>query len=426
MASFKSSYQLLAICGVGLSLVALGLLYTQPSLNLPGKPAVAPVSSSDALNNYQLALRTQTGGSNPTQTMFGNNPNLVADVAEQVAPSVVNIDIEKRSPAMAIGAEEDAIPFMGDELFRRFFGLDMPNQPRQLPQQRYQAPTIAGNGSGVIIDIQGHILTNYHVVAGADKISVTLNDGRKLVGKVVGKDRFSDLAVIKITADKLKPATLGYSATLRPGEWVLAIGSPLGFDHTVTLGIVSALSRRVPDISTNVDFIQTDAAINPGNSGGPLVNLKGQVVGINTAISGNGQNIGFAIPVDVVKQVSADLVAKGVITRPWIGLAMTELNPDLAKSLGLPDNTQGVIVSQVIPGSPSAKAGFLQGDVIQHIDGKTIRDPKTVQGLVRTKPVATPMRVQVLRDGQMIALSVKTEALPADTDLSLQRPAIQR
>jgi len=221
------------------------------------------------------------------------------------------------------------------------------------------------------------------------------------------------LAVLKLLgATDLKPATLGSSSNLRPGEWVIAIGSPLGFDHTVTLGIISAISRQVPDINSNVEFIQTDAAINPGNAGGPLGNLRGAVVGIKTAISGNGQNIGFAIPVNVVKNVSKDLIAGGEVTRPWIGISMAKLNQTLAKSLGLPENIEGVIVAQVIPGSPAHKAGFQQGDIIQRINGKIMDNPKSIQETVRSFPINSTLNVQILRNGQMSALTLKTEKLP--------------
>jgi S1-C subfamily serine protease len=264
----------------------------------------------------------------------------------------------------------------------------------------------------VIVDRNGYILTNYHVVTGANKINVTLNDGRKVPGKVVGQDRFSDLAVVKIDAPNLQPAVLGDSKALRPGEWVLAIGSPLGFDHTVTLGIISAISRHVPDINSNVDFIQTDAAINPGNSGGPLVNLRGEVVGINTAISARGQNIGFAVPVSVAKQVADSLITSGKIVRPWIGVSMADLTPEISKSLGLPENTQGVVVAQVIPNSPSSRAGFRQGDVLQRIDGQRITTAKAIQDMVRQKPINSTLNFQILREGQLMAVQVKTAQLP--------------
>ena len=271
---------------------------------------------------------------------------------------------------------------------------------------------IQGNGSGVIIDESGHILTNHHVVQGAEEVQVTLHDGRKFSARLVGGDPFTDLAVLKIDAKNLKPAPLGDSDALRPGEWVLAVGSPLGFDHTVTLGIVSAISRRVPDININLDFIQTDAAINPGNSGGPLVNLNGEVIGINTAISGRGQNIGFAIPVNVAKSVTDSLIAHGSIKRPWIGIAMTALSPELSRSLGLSEKTAGVVVAQVMPQSPSERAGFRQGDVIQRVDGQPISKPKAIQTLVQDKPVNSTLNFQVLREGRMIPISVHTAQLP--------------
>lgn len=361
-------------------------------------------------NAFELASRNMEQGRAPFKTMFGNNPNLIADVAEQVSPSVVNIDVERTENVPNI-----AMPF-DQGMLERFFGIQPGDGGEGSPfapfHPGYAKQIIAGNGSGVIVDSKGYILTNYHVVTSASKITVTLNDGRKCPGHVVGQDRFSDLAVVKIDCDNLQPAVLGDSQKLRPGEWVIAVGSPLGFDHTVTLGIISAISRRVPDINSNVDFIQTDAAINPGNSGGPLVNLRGEVVGINTAISARGQNIGFAVPVNVAKQVTDALIAHGKITRPWIGISMTDLTPELAKSLGLPTNTQGVVVAQVLPQSPSAQAGFRQGDILQRVDGMKIKSSKAVQEYVRQKPVNSNMAFQVLRDGQMMALQVHTAQLP--------------
>lgn len=384
-------------------------------VSLNGPVAFAHAGPSLQYSPVLLAANASEKRKEPGRGFFGNNPNLIADVAEAVAPSVVNIDVE-RSRKAGIG-DVPGLPF-NEDFLKRFFGYDGNTAPFHVMPGPGGMPgkVVTGNGSGVIIDAQGHILTNYHVVANADKISVTLNDGRKLEATVVGRDRFSDIAVLKVAAANLQPATLGNSKSLRPGEWVLAIGSPLGFDHSVTAGIISAISRRVPDINANVDFIQTDAAINPGNSGGPLVNLRGEVIGINTAISGNGQNIGFAIPVDVVKEVSQSLIQGGKITRPWIGLAMAEMSPELAKSLGLQENVEGVVVSQVVPNSPSDRAGFRQGDLIQRVDGQKITSPKVIQELVRTRPLNSPLNFQILRDGQMMALSVKTDTLP-DRDL---------
>jgi serine protease Do len=344
------------------------------------------------------------------------SPNLIADVAERVAPSVVSVEVEKPSNA---GPQQTITPF-SEELLRRFFGFNP--EPNTLPEDQPSArlpQTVKGNGSGVVLDTDGHILTNFHVVNQASHISVTLNDGRHYTAQLVGKDRLTDLALLKISTNGpikgLEPAQLGSSEHLRPGEWVLAIGSPLGFDHTVTAGIISALSRRVPDLNNNVQFIQTDAAINPGNSGGPLINLKGEVIGINTAISGMAQNIGFAIPVDTVRQVSHDLITAGKVSRPWVGMGLGVLSPQLAKALGVPEQTEGVVVSQVLPNSPSAKAGLHQGDIIQRLDGKKITDPKTLQDAVRKQPVNSTFNIQVLREGQLLGFALKTEWMPDDT-----------
>lgn len=357
-------------------------------------------------------------------------PDLIADVAEAVAPSVVNIDVEKTQTVTTPSIP--ALPF-NDPLFEQFFGPDSPFGDTS-PFRHFQLPpgaqerTLSGNGSGVILNREGYILTNDHVVNGADSITVTLNDGRKFKATRVGEDAWTDLAVLKLEnppAD-LVPARLGDSDTLRPGEWVLAIGSPLNFEHTVTLGIVSAISRRVPEINTNLEFIQTDAAINPGNSGGPLVNLRGEVVGINTAIW-RGQNIGFAIPVATANAIADRLIADGRITRPWIGISMTSLSPELAKSLGVLETAEGVVVARVVPQSPAHKAGFRQGDVIQRIDGRMMADPEAVQKLVRETPLESTLNVQVLRNGHMVALPVTVEQLPTDTNpFKRQRVHIRR
>lgn len=362
---------------------------------------------SPILSDSGMALANHTAAREP---LMGGNPNLVADVAERVAPSVVNIDVAKTQRAVYD-------PFGGGgqgELFRYFFGLEgvMPPGFQGMPPGQQPRQVIQGNGSGVIVSKDGYVLTNNHVVRGADEIKVTLNDGRVFPAKRVGSDRYSDLAVLKIDAPNLVAAKLGSSDKLRPGEWVLAVGSPLGFDHTVTLGIISAISRRVPDINMNMDFIQTDAAINPGNSGGPLVNLNGEVVGINTAISGRAQNIGFAIPVNVAKTVTESLISTGKIARPWIGIAMSPLSPQLALSLGLSETTKGVVVAQVVRGGPAEKAGFREGDVVQRMNGQPVMQPKDIQQAIQQKPINTALNFQVLRDGRLMAIPVNTAALP--------------
>lgn len=394
----------------GLGLFLAGAAFTiglvnfygfQNRVNWQDYAQLIPPHSGSA--QVQLAERSASAGD---RKLFSGSANLIADVAEEIAPSVVNIDVTRAGKAISIA------PF-NEELLQRFFGITpMPFQPFQ-PFHQQRIPMIKGNGSGVVISQEGHILTNNHVVNGAEEILVTLKDGRKFNARIVGRDTFSDLAMLKMEgATGLKPATLGTSSTLRPGEWVIAVGSPLGFDHTVTLGIVSALSRQIPDINANVEFIQTDAAINPGNSGGPLVNLNGEVIGINTAIAGSGQNIGFAIPVDLAKKVSKDLMQSGHIVRPWIGITMAEITPELAKSLGIAEEMTGVIVAQVVPNSPSFKAGFQQGDIIQRINGAFVKTTKEIQDLVRSKPVNTELNIQILRNGQMKAVTLRTEVLP--------------
>lgn len=342
-------------------------------------------------------------------------PGLIADVAERVAPAVVNIDVEKT--AKSSGAPNlSGLPF-GDEIMRRFFGMEPGNEPFTPfgSAQGLPGSVVTGNGSGMILDKNGYILTNNHVIASVDKMTVTLNDGRQYPARLVGRDSYADVAVLKIDAPNLSAITLGDSDQLRPGEWVIAVGSPLGFDHTVTQGIVSALSRRIPDLNSNLSFIQTDAAINPGNSGGPLVNLKGEVIGVNTAISGRGQNIGFATPINTVKEIANTLISGKPVQRPWIGISMVGLNPDLAKHVGLPPNTSGVVVAQVMQNSPAYKAGLMQGDVIQKIDKQPVNQAEALQEAIRAKPINAQFNLEILRNGHPVQMSLNSEQLP-DSD----------
>jgi serine protease Do len=343
-------------------------------------------------------------------------PDLIADVAEGIAPSVVNIDVEKSAPR-AVQPDFSGLPF-SDEVLKRFFGFESGQSPFTPfgPGGPVRPPmtgrTISGNGSGMILNREGYILTNNHVVASAEKMTVTLNDGRQYPARLIGRDAYADIAVLKIEAPNLTPITLGDSDRLRPGEWVIAVGSPLGFDHTVTQGIVSALSRRIPDLNSNLSFIQTDAAINPGNSGGPLANLKGEVVGINTAISGRGQNIGFAIPINTVKEVANALIAGKPIVRPWIGVSMMALNPELARQIGLSPDIRGIVVAQVMENSPADKAGLIQGDVIRKVDGKEVLQAEAVQEAIRAKAPNSRILLEILRNGHPQTITLISEPLP--------------
>jgi serine protease Do len=387
-----------------MALISAGALVTFGVMRLPNLPNLVfwPFNqgASSSAQTFQLA-ENQVAPSKTKHHMFSDSSELIADVAEALSPSVVNIDIQKMGRPMAQN------PF-GDEIFQRFFGFSPGG-----PQPMQQAPVVKGNGSGVIISAQGHILTNNHVVQGASDITISLSDGRKVKARLVGADPYSDLAVLKMdNVTHLKPAKLGNSTSLRPGEWVIAIGSPLGFDHTVTLGIVSALSRQVPDINANLEFIQTDAAINPGNSGGPLVNLDGEVIGINTAIAGSGQNIGFAIPVNIAKKTVNDILTNGKVAHPWVGVSLTQMSPELAKSLGMPGTIEGVIIAQVVLDSPAFRAGLQEGDIIQRLNGVKIKTPKEIQETVRSKPLNTEIPVQILRNGQMLGLTLRTGTMP--------------
>lgn len=320
--------------------------------------------------------------------------NTIAEIAKKASDSVVNIDISNKVTV----SESQFDPF-GD--FSFFFGPGF-EAPHQAPRKFERR----GTGSGVIYRSDGYILTNYHVVGEADKIKVTLNDKRVFDGKVVGRDKYTDLALVKIDAQNLPAATLGTSKDLRAGDWAIAIGSPLGLDHTVTLGIISALGRSLGELNNNVELIQTDAAINPGNSGGPLLNIRGQVIGLDVAIRGDAQNIGFAIPIDVAKEVAQQLITKGTIARAYLGIKMRDLDLATNKSLGLPDDSKGVLVAQVMPDSAAQSAGLNQGDVIERIDGNVVTDSKQVRDLVRRHKPNDRMNLLVSRNGNLIPITV--------------------
>ncbi len=314
--------------------------------------------------------------------------NIVADIAEAATPAVVNIDTRTSVTV------NDLQPF-------RQFGLD--DLFQQSRPKKYESH---GAGSGVIIRPDGYILTNNHVVQQADEIKVTLGDKRSFIGKVVGKDKYTDLALVKIDATNLRAAKLGESKKLRPGDWAIAIGSPLGLSQTVTLGIVSALGRSINNLNA-VELVQTDAAINPGNSGGPLLNIRGEVIGINTAIRGDGQNIGFAIPIDVARNVAEQLIKDGSIKHPYLGIAMQDMDEKLAKYMGLSAGMKGVVVVKVEPASPSDGGGLISGDIIQRVDGKPVSSSKEVQSSVRAHKPGETLELVVLRGQEVVPIQVK-------------------
>ncbi len=318
-------------------------------------------------------------------------------VAEKVSESVVNVFttrvIKFTHPAFP---DDDMFRFFfGDEFFRRFFG----ERPRAFKRRSL--------GSGFIISKDGYIVTNNHVVAKATEIKVVLKDGSEFKAKVVGTDPKTDIALLKIDpkGKKLVVAKLGDSDKLKIGEWVLAIGNPFGLSYTVTAGIVSAKGRVIGEGPYD-NFIQTDASINPGNSGGPLVNVKGEVVGINTAIIAGAQGIGFAIPINLAKVIIKQLKEHGRVIRGWLGVYIQELTPDLVKAQKLPVN-RGAIITKVVPNSPAAKAGLKPGDVVVEFNGKKINHVNDLTIAVSTTPPGTKVKMKIVRNGKFKEIKVK-------------------
>ncbi|MEI6315054.1 MAG: DegQ family serine endoprotease [Syntrophus sp. (in: bacteria)] len=325
------------------------------------------------------------------------NPFSFADLAEKWGPTVVNISTTQTiKSSRGFSGNMPRGNFGNDDFFGRFFG-DMPE--RESKQNSL--------GSGFIISSDGYIFTNNHVVAKADKIKVKLSNGKEYDAEVKGKDPNTDLALIKIKPDRDLPCVkLGDSDMLRVGDWVFAIGNPFGLDHTVTAGIVSA-KGRVIGAGPYDNFIQTDASINPGNSGGPLFNLDGEVVGINTAIAAQGQGIGFAVPINLAKDILKDLKAKGHVTRGWLGLAIQDITPDMADNLKLKDR-RGALVGQVFPGEPADKAGIKAGDIIIAIAGRPVQDTHELLRIVAALPIGKKVVVRIVRDGQENDMEVVT------------------
>lgn len=358
-----------------------------------------------------LALALPSVSAIAQQSRWGNmqaiGPDTIADVAAQAAPAVVNLVANSRvnrdqmSRVRALGkTREDA-----NRKLRRYYGLDA------APDQ--SADALKVTGSGVIIDSNGHILTSLHVVENAGGVTVTLSDGRSYEGDVVARDRFSDLALIKIAAANLQPAKFGNADSLRVGDWVIAIGNQFGLGHTVTHGLVSGLGREAKGFEKSfgartgaVRFIQTDASINPGSSGGPLLNLKGEVVGINTFIRDDAQNIGFAIPSNVAKEVAEKLANTGSIPHPYIGITMKDATPE----------GNCVEIAEVRFRGPAASAGLMPGDLIFEIDGQPASKPEDISGAVSKHKIGENVRLRVRRNSVPQEYEVTIESLPEEAE----------
>ncbi|MDF5731814.1 MAG: HhoA/HhoB/HtrA family serine endopeptidase [Rhizonema sp. PD38] len=389
----KNSKRVLSVL-IG-TLFLLGTLLGTPSY---AESAVAFVPNDSA---------TVTQKKSPASAAIGASSFVTAAV-NRVGTAVVRIDTERTI------THRIADPFSEDPFYRRFFGDGF---PQQIPTEQ-----LRGLGSGFIINKNGLVLTNAHVVDKADKVTVRLKDGRTFVGKVQGADEVTDLALVKIDAGSDLPvASLGSSSDVQVGDWAIAVGNPLGLDNTVTLGIISTLKRSSALIgigNKRLDFIQTDAAINPGNSGGPLLNAQGEVIGINTAIRGDATGIGFAIPIDKAKTIAAQLENGQKVAHPYLGVRMQDLTPELANQINENPNApiqvpevNGILVAGVVPNSPAAKAGIRMGDVLLQVDRQQVTQSEQLLNIVENSQIGQVLQIKVQRGNQMQELSVRTAQL---------------
>ena len=324
-------------------------------------------------------------------------------VADRVMPSVVNVSTVPKRQAGPSGEEPERRfkEFFGEEFYERYF--------RRRPREDARA-----SGSGVIVDPNGYILTNNHVIENAQEINVRLSDARKLTATLVGSDPKTDLAVLKVNSPTPLPAAdLGDSETLRVGQWAIAIGNPFGLDRTVTVGIISATARTRVGVATYENFIQTDASINPGNSGGPLLNLDGRVIGVNTAIVASGQGIGFSIPINMAKEVMRQLIARGRVVRGWLGIVIQDVNDELAQTFGVREK-EGVLVADVMRGGPAEAAGLKAGDVIVEFGEGPIKEVPDLQRRVAAISPGTAVNMKVIRDRAPVSLKVVIGEMPSE------------
>lgn len=386
----------------------LGVILTFSTVRVMSSKAYTLNSDSSLNNNNPIALETKPRLQAQAPAIPSSGSFVAAAVAK-TGPAVVRIDTEK-----TVASQME--PLFEDPFFREFFGDRF---GAQVPRERQ----VRGQGSGFITQKDGIILTNAHVVSGADRVTVTLKDGREFKAVVKGTDEVTDLAVVKIenSAGDLPIAPLGNSAQVQVGDWAIAVGNPVGLNNTVTLGIISTLTRSsaqvgIPD--KRIDFLQTDAAINPGNSGGPLLNERGEVIGINTAIRPDANGIGFAIPIDQAKTIATALAAGRQVPHPYVGVQMRTLTPELAKQSNSDPNSPfslpevaGVLILRVLPNTPAEAAGLRLGDVITAIDGQTITNAETLQTLVNGSDLNKTLLFKVIRGDRTLNLKVVTGQL---------------
>ncbi len=385
------TYISLILLGMGVGMVGT-ITYSYPHLFGEKAETITPSTTTDIPKEW---------ASLPPLS----SENFVTDVVKKVGPAVVRIDASRT-------VKTEVPPMFNDPFFRRFFGSQIPKVPDQEIQR--------GTGSGFILSEDGKIITNAHVVEGTKAVTVTLKDGRTFTGKVLGTDPITDVAVIDIESDNLPTIKVGNSDNLNVGEWAIAIGNPLGLDNTVTTGIISATGRRSSQVGVGdkrINFIQTDAAINPGNSGGPLLNARGEVIGVNTAIIRNAQGIGFSIPINKAQAIAEQLIVKGEVDHPYLGIQMVEVTPEIQQKLQqmediIVNGDSGILIVKVLPKSPAAASGLKAGDIIQSIQQNPVKTPTEVQKAVEKVSVGSVLPVEVERNGQLLTIDVKVGVLP--------------
>lgn len=388
-----------------LNLFALGVWFGYSWRQTTGQNLQAIPVASQLPAPSALTLPNATAPSPASTAALGAaiGRETIADIAQRVAPSVVAIEAF---------ASNLAAPQSTANKGQFFFGPGMrPDMPPDIIKREKKA-----SGSGVIIREDGYILTNNHVVVPNRSYKVTLSDKRTFDAQLIGRDSFTDLALLKIKAAGLPVAKFGTVRGIRPGDWAIAIGNPFGFDHTVTLGIVSAMGRNLADMNHHIDLIQTDAAINPGNSGGPLINIAGDVIGINSAIRYDAQNIGFSIPADTAKEVAQSLLTHKPIMRPYLGVFMQDLNVNIGKSFRVPPGATGVLVARVVPGGPCDQSGVIAGDVIQKLDNVEVKTYKSLRDIMRKHKPGDVIQVVVSRGADLVPIKITIGDYPRDED----------
>jgi S1-C subfamily serine protease len=386
----------LLVLGAGAGIGGSLYLLAQQSKKIVQQPQTVP---TEVVEKLPIA----------SQTPVPENLNFIAKAVQKVGPAVVRIDAAQQ-------VAEQVPNSLERPSLRRFFGQDLPQEQEEYIER--------GTGSGFILSADGRLLTNAHVVEGADRVKVRLKDGKIYQGTVVGIDKVTDVAAVKIDATNLPTVEIGKTEKLQPGEWAIAIGNPLGLDNTVTVGIISALGRSSSDVGVpdkRVKFIQTDAAINPGNSGGPLLNSEGKVVGVNTAIRADAQGLGFAIPIETAQRIAEQLFETGKVDHPYLGIHMVTLTPELRQELNQDKELnltiaqdKGVLVIRVVSNSPAAKAGIQPGDIIQKVGTQAVETAADVQEQVESSNIGSTLKVEIARKGEVKTLAVQPSSFPAE------------